>query len=47
VQSYRRVRECAYKGVVGDAVDVVETRVDVGSVLVQDLHLDYQEGDEE
>lgn len=47
MQSYREVRECAYKGVVGDAVDVVETRVDVGSVLVQDLHLDYQEGDEE
>jgi hypothetical protein len=41
------VRVCTYEGVVGDAVDVVETRVDVGSVLVQDLHLDYQEGDEE
>jgi hypothetical protein len=30
-----------------DTFDVVETRVYVGSMLVQELHLDYQEGDEE
>lgn len=30
-----------------DTFDVVETRVYVWSVLVQELHLDYQQGDEE
>jgi hypothetical protein len=30
-----------------DTLNVVETRVYVGSVLVQELHLDYQERDEE
>jgi hypothetical protein len=30
-----------------DILDVVETRVYVGSMLVQEPHLDYQEGDKE
>jgi hypothetical protein len=30
-----------------DTLDVVESRVYVGSVLVQEPQLDYQEGDKE
>lgn len=36
-----------YQGEMGDTLDVIETRVYVGPVLVQELHLYYQEGDEE